>query len=219
MSQTYAFVYFALALIYIATMSFHPYWGEPIVKILSIVWLRASVRISLKRYHLLMLALTFSLAGDVILALDKPAWFVFGLGAFLIAHIIYCAIFLPLVQKSTRAFIFAGGAFALAFGVTAWLFPSLQTGFPDLLIPVCAYISVIATMAGLAAFVSPTVFVGALIFMASDSAIAINKFKTPFEWAPYFIMITYYIAQFLIVQGTIARLKNEAVLPEADNEA
>ena len=47
------------------------------------------------------------------------------------------------------------------------------------------------------------VFIGALIFVVSDSCIAINVFYKPFEFARIAIMSTYTIAQFLIIYGVI----------------
>jgi uncharacterized membrane protein YhhN len=44
---------------------------------------------------------------------------------------------------------------------------------------------------------------GALLFVASDSVLAVNKFYQPFEAAGIIIMLTYGLAQLLIVKGTI----------------
>jgi uncharacterized membrane protein YhhN len=48
---------------------------------------------------------------------------------------------------------------------------------------------------------------GTLIFAVSDSTLAINRFVLPFEHAPFFIMLTYGVAQFLIVDGSIRNLR------------
>jgi uncharacterized membrane protein YhhN len=42
---------------------------------------------------------------------------------------------------------------------------------------------------------------GALLFVISDSILAINKFYQPFEAAGVLIMLTYGLAQFFIVEG------------------
>jgi len=44
---------------------------------------------------------------------------------------------------------------------------------------------------------------GALLFVLSDSVLAMNKFYKPFKEADIIIMITYGIAQLSIVQGAI----------------
>ncbi|HNM27623.1 MAG TPA: lysoplasmalogenase family protein, partial [Saprospiraceae bacterium] len=42
---------------------------------------------------------------------------------------------------------------------------------------------------------------GALLFVLSDSLIAINKFGHPFNGARLMIMVTYLLGQFLLVSG------------------
>ena len=49
---------------------------------------------------------------------------------------------------------------------------------------------------------------GALSFMFSDSLLALNKFYQSFEMAAVAIMLTYALAQLLIVLGGIASVKN-----------
>jgi uncharacterized membrane protein YhhN len=45
--------------------------------------------------------------------------------------------------------------------------------------------------------------IGALLFVASDSILAINKFHTPFESATFFVMLTYGLAQLLLIVGIV----------------
>jgi uncharacterized membrane protein YhhN len=45
------------------------------------------------------------------------------------------------------------------------------------------------------------VLLGAMLFIISDSFIAINKFINPFPFESYWIMSTYYAAQFMLVTG------------------
>jgi uncharacterized membrane protein YhhN len=52
------------------------------------------------------------------------------------------------------------------------------------------------------------VFVGALLFVASDSMIGINRFVTPFQGSQYAIMLTYYGAQLLILWGVMLDAKH-----------
>ena len=44
---------------------------------------------------------------------------------------------------------------------------------------------------------------GALFFVMSDSLLAVNKFYQPLAYAGVFIMLTYCLAQYLIVRGFI----------------
>jgi uncharacterized membrane protein YhhN len=47
------------------------------------------------------------------------------------------------------------------------------------------------------------VFIGSLLFLLSDSMIALNKFYSEFWLAGFWIMITYISAQYLIMRGLI----------------
>ena len=44
---------------------------------------------------------------------------------------------------------------------------------------------------------------GAILFVISDSILALNKFYQPFEYAGIFIMVTYGLAQLLITIGAV----------------
>jgi sterol desaturase/sphingolipid hydroxylase (fatty acid hydroxylase superfamily)/uncharacterized membrane protein YhhN len=152
---------------------------------------------------LLIGALVFSLGGDVFLMLPSN-YFIPGLGSFLVAHLFY----IVLLRQgqgwfpSRKALLCVLGFGAVMYGV---LWSSL--GDPVLKVAVAAYVSVIALMAAqaigravvLGDAAARWVAVGACVFMASDSLIAINKFLTPVPLSPLWILCTYYAAQMLIV--------------------
>ena len=50
------------------------------------------------------------------------------------------------------------------------------------------------------------VAVGACVFMLSDALIAVNKFLTPVPLVSFWILLTYYAAQLLIVHHVLAHL-------------
>jgi uncharacterized membrane protein YhhN len=95
------------------------------------------------------------------------------------------------------------------------MFYFLKDGLHDMLIPVMVYMFVILLMAttaflrkGIVNNLSYTlVFVGAIFFMISDSLLALNKFHEPLPFSNISIMLTYSIAQYLIVLG-ILKQKN-----------
>ena len=152
---------------------------------------------------LLIGALVFSLGGDVFLMLPGN-YFIPGLGSFLVAHLFY----IVLLRQgqgwfpSRTALLCVLGFGAVMYGV---LWSSL--GDPVLKVAVAAYVSVIALMTAqaigravvLGDAAARWVAVGACVFMASDSLIAINKFLTPVPLSPLWILCTYYAAQMLIV--------------------
>ena len=47
------------------------------------------------------------------------------------------------------------------------------------------------------------ILIGAIIFVASDSILAFDKFYAPIQYSSFFIMITYLTAQYLIVMGIL----------------
>ncbi|HTO99952.1 MAG TPA: lysoplasmalogenase [Anaerolineales bacterium] len=148
-----------------------------------------------------VLGLNFSLAGDVFLMLPHER-FMQGLVAFLLAHICYIVAFHGGAAARGFAWVLLG---LLAFGaaVLAYLWKGVP---PRMRIPVLIYMTAILLMASLAvgrALGQPSAktlsaALGALLFVASDSLLAINRFRRPFHPAQAFILGVYFAAQYLI---------------------
>jgi uncharacterized membrane protein YhhN len=164
--------------------------------------------------NILLTALLFSWIGDVILLFADIAeiYFILGLVAFLIAHISYSVLF---NQQNTVAIhinkiLFIIGSVIIGLyliGMVSVLMPNLG----ELKVPVIVYASVISIML-LFAFNgyliwkkngALCIFLGALVFVISDSILAMNKFHSPIERSSFFIMLTYLVAQYLIVVGVL----------------
>ncbi len=153
---------------------------------------------------LLVAALMASLAGDVFLMLPAN-WFVPGLASFLVAHLCYLRLFRAGQSwfPSRRALL---GTLGFGAVMLAFLWGGLGSD-TNLKIAVCAYVLVIALMTaqaiGRATVLrdasSTAVALGACIFMASDTLIAINRFVQPLPMAGLWVLSTYYTAQILIV--------------------
>ncbi len=186
------------SLCYLLTIQFSPYRGSYIVKSIPILSLAALV-LTGSPSRLIFFGLLFSAGGDIALDLDRGRYFVHGLGLFLVAHIFYTAAFLQSSGTADRLTFTVITILAVyAVGMSLLLRPKLG----NLAVPVYLYIAVITAMGISASFRSPLVLTGALIFMLSDSMIAINKFLQPIPGSNYWIMITYYLAQYLIAKGT-----------------
>lgn len=159
----------------------------------------------------ILLALLFSWLGDGLLLFQEtgPLFFPAGLGAFLLAHICYCIVFYWLGQKSIPYWpvllpilVFAGIVFSLVYSKLG-----------PLMIPVVVYILAIISMVTLAggyfgqaqAKNALWVLVGALLFVFSDSLIALNKFYLTIPRSALWIMLTYGLGQWLIVRGLFPR--------------
>jgi len=162
----------------------------------------------------LITALIFSWFGDVILLFTDlgELYFIIGLVCFLISHIIYCILFNRQhnIRKKQNKPLFVIGSILIAFyliGMVSILMPFLG----DLEVPVILYASVISIMIlfalkGLLVWKKPgnfIVFSGGFLFIISDSILAVNKFYAPVPKSSFFIMLTYLLAQYLIVVGIL----------------
>lgn len=170
-------------------------------------------------------ALFFSWLGDVILMFQERGenYFMLGLGSFLLAHLVYIYTYrkarlekeenglLP-TQRMRYVFILVLAGCGLVFVLLPKLGP--------LLVPVLVYAAVIVTMTIVAlnrfGYTSGRsfgwVFSGAVLFMISDSLLAVNKFLEPVPYAGFWIMLTYISAQFCIVQGLLYHQKHISVV-------
>ena len=164
----------------------------------------------------LLVAIIFSCAGDVLLMLQhtNSNFFMFGLGAFLIAHIFYIFTYKQHCNEETgeelqglQKIRFALPIVLAGTGLVTILYARLG----DLKIPVLVYAGVLTFMVLNALFrfgktntkSFAMVFGGAILFMISDSLIAINKFLELLPMAGFWIMTTYIGAQYLIIRGLI----------------
>ena len=166
-------------------------------------------------------ALVFSWIGDVLLMLQGKldGMFIYGLAAFLFAHIFYIFSYRTArfeeLQSESKSFITTRIVFLVFIGVV--LIYMLHPFLDNLLIPVVIYTVVIITMSIFAllrrgwtlekSFIM--VYSGALLFIMSDAMIAIDKFMNPIVQARLLIMATYIAAQFLIVKGIKAHMQGE----------
>ncbi len=208
-------IFFIIVLIELITGSIESlkishYIAKPAIVIsLIFLFINSSKSLAKPIRTLTLLALVFSLLGDILLLFVDTSEHLFSLGlvAFLTAHIMYCLLFLKHRNKENSPF----GFMALLLFFAASLFCFLKDGLGVLLIPVVVYMLVILAMATTAylrknkvnTLSYGLVFLGALFFMASDSILAINKFYQPIPWSHISIMLTYALAQYLIVLGIL----------------
>lgn len=163
---------------------------------------------------LLLVALSFSWIGDIILlfADRDELFFIAGLIAFLISHIVYILLFnkqLKYKNRKNKAVFWIGVTAIIMYLIimVSILLPHLG----DLTMPVFVYALVISTMLlfafkGFLTWEEPGnwfVLIGAIAFVSSDSILAFNKFYAPIVMSSFLIMVTYLIAQFLIVVGIL----------------
>lgn len=163
-----------------------------------------------------LFALFFSWAGDVLLMFQQKneLYFLLGLSAFLLAHVFYIIFFHHVkVREKVKSNPWLLLIVVLYYAaLIVWLSPYLG----DKKIPVRIYGIVISFMFMLAMHMlyikertaGRWMMAGALLFVVSDSVLAINKFYSPFTGADILIMVTYGLAQFFIAAGAIRYLRS-----------
>jgi uncharacterized membrane protein YhhN len=148
-----------------------------------------------------VIGLALCLAGDVALMLPTEL-FRTGLVSFLLGHLAFIVGFI-LRGVIAPAVVVAVGATVLVLCLTVGfrhLLPTVRSHAPELLAPVTAYITVIASM-GVASiwgqhWAAP---LGAATFAVSDLTLADNKFVAARTWSPLAVMVTYHLALALLV--------------------
>jgi len=154
---------------------------------------------------IMFVSLIFSCLGDTFLMFQgkNPQFFLLGLGSFLVAQVAYSGIFKPSGTTNHNKrfpFLIYGFLFVLLLN------NKIPKGF---MMPISAYATAIMWM-GITAAERQTkiksygfVLIGAILFIISDSLIAINKFAFSIPLSDLWVMSTYIAAQYLIVQGVL----------------
>ena len=159
-------------------------------------------------------ALFFSFWGDVLL-LFKNQFFVYGLASFLIAHIMYIKITASFIKKvSLQKVVLASLPFAVFLFSFLYL---IIDNLGEMKIPVIFYGVVISSFGALSFLnymqekntANSWLFLGTIIFIISDSLIALNKFYEPKEFYAISIMLTYIVAQYLICRAIITKTAHQ----------
>jgi uncharacterized membrane protein YhhN len=159
--------------------------------------LRGFVRISLVG------ALLGSVSGDILLDLPSTKVFIFGLVAFLVGHLFYTVLFFRHAKRPDGFDKLMIAALVVLAGVMIWIFRGIT---PALYGPVVLYILVIITMS-IGALLVPAenrmLFMGALLFIASDVVLAVNKFLIVIPYGRVINISLYFIAQLIIIMAAM----------------
>lgn len=191
-------------------------FSKPLIVIVLLIWLYSTTNLKGRFHKRIFTGLLFALAGDVLLMLEHnhAGMFIYGLTAFLICHIFYIRAFI-LDHKSNPDLknpFFLWLTFALIIYCIG-LFFYLQPFLGGMQFAVLMYAIIITIMAIMAinrykkvnVFSYQLIIYGALFFLLSDSALALNKFAYKIPQGDVLIISTYMIAQYLIVYGTVER--------------
>jgi uncharacterized membrane protein YhhN len=213
--------FFLIILAELVAVAIHNRIAEFVFKPLIVIWLlgwfvlqTTAIRSPLKKW--IILALLLSWAGDVLLMFqdDNSLFFLTGLSSFLLAHLFYILFFhfVRIKENVAGRWLFLMIVIAYCVGIIFILSPHLG----DMVWPVRIYAAVISCMFMLAMHMlfiknkraGQDMMIGAMLFIISDSLLAINKFYYPFQLAGIFVMATYGLAQFFITYGAIRYLSS-----------
>jgi uncharacterized membrane protein YhhN len=142
-------------------------------------------------------ALLLCATGDVLLELV----FVAGMAAFALGHLVYIACFFEwwrALGRNERDYPLAILVVIVSVGLAVWLAP----GMGELLVPGLIYQVIITAMVALAMMVKAPMIarLGAIMFMFSDSLIAVEKFAGIATPAGS-VWLTYALAQIMMAWG------------------
>lgn len=174
--------------------------------VIAHAWPRGASEVRQRKW--IRAGLCLSLAGDIFL-LWPIKGFVPGLASFLLAHLAYIAAFCVPLRFAARPL-----PFVLYAAIVALMLSILWPGIPAALrVPVLAYVVCLASMAAQAsawwraargtqaAHVSRYAALGGLLFVLSDTLLALNKFAAPLPRSALWILLTYWLAQWCIANS------------------
>ena len=217
-------IFLLLAILFAAleALALWKYWlrleyiAKPAVMIILFIWLLTSTGLSGATLWF-GVGIIFSLTGDVLLMLSLDRFFLFGLVAFLLAHVAYVIGFnIPLPAFSVWGIVFAvmislGGARIIRRIVDALA----SKGQARMRIPIIVYSMVISIMLLSAmlklmditwgATAAVLISGGAFLFYISDIILAWNKFVAPIQHGRNYNIAAYHLGQIMLIAGVIAQ--------------
>ena len=152
----------------------------------------------------------FSVAGDILLEMPYDL-FMYGLIAFLLAHLNYIVAFIGR-DKSLKIIALA---ILIIFAIIISYFILPGTG--EMKIPVLVYLTVILVMVWRAYSqknydkYAVFAFWGAVLFLLSDTVIALNKFCCPFGFSRYINILVYWTGQYGIFLSAYNSLSDKSI--------
>lgn len=183
-----------------------PFW----IPLIACVYLSNTQSVSIA----VIFALIFGYIGDLLLMLPKKKFFIAGAFSFMIGHFFYIFTFL---RDAGGLSVFLDNTFLCAIALIPYLLflifmnKLLGKNLSSILVPAICYLSVLMLMSycsflrffNISTIKASLTFGGSLLFIVSDSFIAIRNFKKRFRGIEAIVVITYITAQLLIVIGLV----------------
>jgi len=193
---------------------------EYFVKPWLMVWITSWFLIHTKGtrdLRFIIAAFFFSWVGDMFLMVANTVEVLFyaGVGGFFVAQLLYIRTFLGGSRETIiKGFILKNPLWVVPFVVyLALVLYIISGGMQGVMVPVIIIYALSLVAMSVAALNRKglvnvlsfrLVFAGSILFVLSDSMIAINKFYSEFPRSSFLVMLTYFTAQYLIMQGLLA---------------
>jgi len=196
-------------------------WIDYSFKPFILIWiggyfLMYAKNIDKKVVRLAVFAFIFSWFGDMLLMFGEIdfIYFMIGLVSFLIAQIFYIFLFLRTINISGKMpFLKKKPYFLIAYIAFGLIVYTILYSHLDAVLRIAVFIYMVALLSmsvmALNRFGNghpisfSLVFIGSLLFVLSDTMIALNKFLAPIPYEGILIMTTYISAQYLIMRGLL----------------
>ena len=177
---------------------------------LAAILLSATVKPRMRIVKLGFVALFFSWVGDTLPRfMSGDAGFLAMIGGFLVAQCVYIIAFAPYRRRSILTKPLCAAPYMAAVVV---LLALCFEGAGTLFVPVALYAVVIVAMAILATGLSTTGAIGGIVFLVSDSLIALDAFAgLALPGQGFWVMLTYVIGQTLLIQAIIGHEERNTV--------
>lgn len=179
--------------------------GKPWIHLALVAWVLARPAGAYARR--IAAAIAVCMVADAVLEL-RGAMFVVGMAIFLVGQLTLASAF---VGRTRSPQLWAAAPVVAVLGTA---FSGISAGLGPLRVPVTAYMLAIGTMMWRAAAcvaVSPSradasrwlALAGAAVFAASDTMIALDRFRAPLPGARYAIILTYWAALVLLAASAV----------------
>lgn len=214
-SPLYAYMLMLAAMAIIILLGF----SAPVFLIpLNLMLIELRVLDDIPHRAIMYLALLSAVFGDLAMMLGM---FSAGMASFCVMHILYATAFSSLMQYSQRPKVcpILGSVLVyVIFGITASYILSTYGDVPEPMY-VYMYVYALSVMAISAATLGYRGMIGAFCFVLSDSLIGVRRFLHP-KWLPpneiveSVIIVTYGIAQYLLITSFVRAEKRRASAPK-----
>lgn len=195
-------------------------WFEYLAKPLLLPWMALYFLLYSAKGNfkwMVLLAFFFSWTGDVLLMLSASREILFyaGVGGFFMAQLFYILVFSNYFKNQKKGFIIRKPLVLIPYilyliGIIVLLFPGLD-GFMRPIIVIYGGSLIAMAIAALnlrgkvPTLVFNLIFWGSILFVLSDTMLAVNKFQTELPKSDVLIMSTYIAAQLLILLGLVKK--------------